>query len=205
MRERFDIAADLREIARLLEIKGENPFKAQAYERGASALESYAGDFDVLVKTGRLKEIPGIGNALAAIIEEIYPTGECWMLQQLREGMPPGALELSAVPGLNLKKIIALHDALGIEGIGDLKAACQEGLVVGVKGFGLKSQAKLLSDIESLLAPQDAALPLSHALAAGERALRHSVEAVSPTTEPGMMAGGACDHRQPDGGKPAAP
>jgi DNA polymerase (family 10) len=171
--ERFEIAADLREIARLLEIKGENPFKTQAYERGASALESYAGDFDAFVKAGRLKEIPGIGNALATIIEEIYLTGECWMLQQLREGLPPGAVELSAVPGLSLKKIIALHDALGIESTAQLKAACQEGLVAGVKGFGLKSQAKLLSDIESLQAPRDGTLPLHHALEAGERILRH--------------------------------
>ena len=51
MRERFDIAADLRKIARLLEIKGENPFKTQAYERGASAIENHQGDFDALVKT----------------------------------------------------------------------------------------------------------------------------------------------------------
>ena len=83
MKERFDIAADLRKIARLLEIKGENPFKTQAYERGASAIENHQGDFDALVKTGRLKEIPGIGTALAAIIDEIYHTGECWMVQQL--------------------------------------------------------------------------------------------------------------------------
>ena len=173
MRERFDIAADLREIARLLEIKGENPFKTQAYERGASALENHEGDFDALVKTGRLKEIAGIGNALAAIVEEIYRTGECWMLQQLREGLPPGAVELSAVPGLNLKKIIALHDALGIESIADLKAACQEGLVSKVKGFGLKSQAKLLADIESLQIPKDGSLLLSHALETAERILKH--------------------------------
>ena len=167
MKERFDIAADLRKIARLLEIKGENPFKTQAYERGARALENHQGDFDALVKTGRLKEIPGIGNALAAIIEEIYRTGECWMLQQLREGLPPGAIELSAVPGLNLKKIIALHDALRIESIADLKAACQEGLVSKVKGFGLKSQAKLLADIENLADPERWFLLLNHALEAG--------------------------------------
>ena len=173
MRERFDIAADLRKIARLLEIKGENPFKTQAYERGASAIENHQGDFDALVKTGRLKEIPGIGTALAAIIEEIYHTGECWMLQQLREGMPPGVIELSAVPGLNLKKITALHDALGIESIADLKTACQEGLVSKVKGFGLKSQAKLLSDIESLQIPKDGSLLLSHALETAERILKH--------------------------------
>jgi DNA polymerase (family X) len=173
MRERFDIAADLREIARLLEIKGENPFKTQAYERGATALENHEGDFDALVKTGRLKEIAGIGDALAAIIEEIYRTGECWMLQQLREGLPPGVIELSAVPGLNLKKIIALHDALRIESIADLKTACQEGLVSKVKGFGLKSQGKLLSDIETLQAPGDGSLLLNHALEAGERILLH--------------------------------
>src|SRR4029434_1777301 len=173
MRERFAIAADCRTIARLLEIKGENPFKAQAYERGASAIENHQGDFDAFVKTGRLKEIAGIGDALAAIIEEIYRTGECWMLQQLREGLPPGVIELSAVPGLNLKKIIALHDALGIESIADLKTACQEGLVSKVKGFGLKSQAKLLSDIESLQIPKDGSLLLHHALEAGERILLH--------------------------------
>jgi DNA polymerase (family 10) len=173
MRERFDIAADLREIAHLLEIKGENPFKTQAYERGATALENHEGDFDALVKTGRLKEIAGVGDALAAIIEEIYHTGECWMLQQLREGLPPGVIELSAVPGLNLKKIIALHDALRIESIADLKTACQEGLVSKVKGFGLKSQGKLLSDIETLQAPRDGSLLLNHALEAGERILLH--------------------------------
>jgi DNA polymerase (family X) len=173
MRERFDIAADLRKIARLLEIKGENPFKTQAYERGASAIENYQGDFDVLVKTGRLKEIPGIGTALAAIIDEIYHTGECWMVQQLLEGMPPGVMELSTVPGLNLKKIIALHDTLGIESIADLKTACQEGLVSKVKGFGLKSQAKLLADIESLEIPKDGSLLLSHALETADRILKH--------------------------------
>jgi DNA polymerase (family 10) len=173
MRERFDIAAALREIARLLEIKGENSFKTEAYKRGARALENHEGDFDALVKTGRVKEIAGIGNALAAIIEEIYGTGECWMLQQLREGLPSGVIELSAVPGLNLKKIIALHDALRIESIADLKAACQEGLVSKIKGFGLKSQAKLLSDMESLDTPKDGAVLLHHALEEAERILLH--------------------------------
>jgi DNA polymerase (family 10) len=173
MRERFDIAAALREIARLLEIKGENSFKTEAYKRGARALENHEGDFDALVKTGRVKEIAGIGNALAAIIEEIYRTGECWMLQQLRDGLPSGVIELSAVPGLNLKKIIALHDALRIESIADLKAACQEGLVSKIKGFGLKSQAKLLSDIESLDTPKDGAVLLHHTLEEAERILLH--------------------------------
>ncbi|HEY6986788.1 MAG TPA: DNA polymerase/3'-5' exonuclease PolX [Bryobacteraceae bacterium] len=188
MRERFDIAAELRKIARLLEIKGENPFKTQAYERGASAIENYQSDFDALVKSGRLREIPGIGTALAAIIDEIYHTGECWMVQQLLEGMPPGVMELSTVPGLNLKKIIALNDALGIESIADLKTACQEGLVSKVKGFGLKSQAKLLSDIESLQIPKDGSLLLSHGLETAERILQHL--RASPELIEADLAGG---------------
>jgi len=173
MRDRFDIAAELRQIARLLTIKGENPFKVQAYGRGASALENLEGDFDALVKAGRLKEITGIGSALAAIINEIYRTGECWMLQQLRQELPPGTVELSQVPGLSLKKIIALHDALQIENVAALKTACQEGLVSNVKGFGAKSQTKLLTDIEKLGSPKDGSLLLHHALEAAQRILQH--------------------------------
>ena len=173
MKNRFDIAADLRMIARLLEIRGENSFKTQAYERGARALENLERDFDALVKTGRLKEIAGIGNTLAAIIEELYRTDDCWLLQRLRDGLPRGVIELSAVPGLNLKKIIALHDVLRIESIADLKAACQEGLVSKVKGFGLKSQTKLLSDIDNLPPPNDGSLLLNRALEEAERILVH--------------------------------
>ena len=129
MPDRFQIAAALREIGRLLKVKGDNPFKAQAYGRGARALENLAGDFNALVRASRLTEIVGIGNSLAAITEEIYRTGECRMLQQLRDELPPGAVELSEVPGLSLKKITALHDSLCIESVADLKTACQEGLV----------------------------------------------------------------------------
>ena len=164
MKDRFEIAAELRVIARLLTIKGENPFKVQAYERVARALETFQGDFDKLVKAGRLKEIAGVGNALSAIIEEIYRTGECWLLEQLRQELPAGAVELSEVPGLSLKKIIALSEALHIETVTDLKSACEQGLVSKVKGFGLKSQQKLQADIEKLeTRKQDRSLLLSHA------------------------------------------
>ena len=164
MKDRFEIAAELRVISRLLTIKGENPFKVQAYERAARALETFDGDFDAFVKARRLKEIAGVGNALSAIIEEIYHTGECWLLEQLRQELPAGAVELSEVPGLSLKKIVALNEALHIETVADLKSACEQGLVSKVKGFGLKSQKKLLADIEQLEArKEDRSLLLSHA------------------------------------------
>jgi DNA polymerase (family X) len=173
MRDRFGIGADLRAIANLLRIKGENPFKIQAYERGASALENLDGDLDALIKERRLKEIAGIGTALAAIIEEIYSTGECWLLQQLRAELPTGAVELSEIPGLTLKKIIALNEALHVANIADLKSACQEGLVSRVKGFGLKSQSKLLTDIAKFEIPKDGFLLLHDALDEAARILNY--------------------------------
>ena len=164
MKDRFEIAAELRVISRLLTIKGENPFKVQAYERAARALETFDGDFDAFIKARRLKEIAGVGNALSAIIEEIYRTGECWLLEQLRQELPAGAVELSEVPGLSLKKIVGLNEALHIETVADLKSACEQGLVSKVKGFGLKSQQKLLADIEQLeTRKEDRSLLLSHA------------------------------------------
>jgi DNA polymerase (family 10) len=164
VKDRFEIAAELRVISRLLTIKGENPFKVQAYERAAHALETFDGDFDAFVKARRLKEIAGVGNALSAIIEEIYRTGECWLLQQLRQELPAGAVELSEVPGLSLKKIVGLNEALHIETVDDLKSACEQGLVSKVKGFGIKSQQKLLADIEKLeTRKEDRSLLLSHA------------------------------------------
>ena len=173
MQDKFAVAADLRKIARLLKIKGENIFKTQAYERAASALENLEGDLDALVKAGRLREITGVGRALAAIIEEIYRTGECYLLEQLRAGLPPGVVELSELPGLSLKKIIALNETLHVESMADLKSACQEGLVSKVKGFGLKSQVKLLADIEKRESPKDNSMPLDHALEEAERILSH--------------------------------
>ena len=171
--DRFEIAANLREIARLLTITGENPFKAQAYERGARALENLDGDLDALVRTRRLQQIGGIGSALASVIDELHRTGECFMLQRMRQELPPGAVELSAVPGLSLKKIIALHEALRIESLADLKTACEEGRVGKVKGFGEKSQAKLLAEIERLENRKDGSLLLVHGLQEAQRILQH--------------------------------
>jgi DNA polymerase (family 10) len=173
MKDRFEIAADLRAIANLLRIKGDNPFKTQAYERGALALETLQSELAALVKDRRLKEIAGIGSALAAIIEEMYHTDECWLLQQLRAELPPGAVEFAEVPGLSLKKMVALHDALRIESIADLRAACEQGLVSKVRGFGAKSQAKLLADLDKLDVPKDGFLLLHDALEEAERILEH--------------------------------
>jgi DNA polymerase (family 10) len=172
MQDRFFIAVALREIGRLLNLKGENPFKTRAYERGAQALEELNADLGVLIQERRLTEIPGIGVALAATIEELYHTGKSTMLERLRGELPPGILELSGLPGLGLKKIVALHAALGIRSVSDLKSACEKGLLRNVKGFGEKIEAKIAQAIEGLERRGARAL-LHKALDEGERLLRH--------------------------------
>ena len=192
MQDRFYVANQLRAIGQLLTLQGDNPFKAQAYDRGARALENLADDFDRLVRSHQLTTISGIGSALAAVIEEIYQTGESYLLQQLREQLPPGAVELSRVPGLSLKKIALLHDQLAIESVDTLKTACQKGLVQKVKGFGKTSEAKLLAAIEKLEQPTERFL-LNHALNAAENLLAYLRAAPEVMT---AAAGGALRRRK---------
>jgi DNA polymerase (family 10) len=172
MQDRFYIAGQLRQIGRLLNVIGENPFKIRAYERAARALENLGGDFDARVKQRRLTEIDGIGKALAGVVEEIYHTGESALLQQLGDDLPPGAVDLNEVPGLTLKKIVALYDQLRIKSVDDLKTACEKGLVRGVKGFGQKAEANILAAIEKLQQREDRTL-ISHALADAEPLIQY--------------------------------
>ncbi|HUD00055.1 MAG TPA: DNA polymerase/3'-5' exonuclease PolX [Candidatus Polarisedimenticolaceae bacterium] len=172
MQDRFYIAGQLRQMGRLLSVMGENPFKIRAYERAARALENVADDFDARIKERRLTEIDGIGKALAAVVEEIYHTGESVLLQQLSDQLPPGAVDLNEVPGLTLKKIVALHERLGIKSVDDLKTACEKELVRAVKGFGQKAEANILAAIEKLQHREDRTL-ISHALADAQPLLRY--------------------------------
>ncbi|HYY25997.1 MAG TPA: DNA polymerase/3'-5' exonuclease PolX [Candidatus Udaeobacter sp.] len=181
MQDKFVIAAQLREIGRLLQVKGENLFKSRAYERAAQALQAFEGDLDALVTNRRLTEINGIGSGIAAVIDELYRTGRTPVLEELREGLPPGVAELSRVPGLSLKKIVALHTALRIENIPDLKTACEKGLVRNVKGFGQKAEAKILAGIEKLENKVERIL-LDKALQEGELLLEY-LRAAPKTTE----------------------
>ncbi len=172
MQDRFYIAGQLRQIGRLLSVMGENPFKIRAYERAAGALENVAGDFDARIKERRLTEIDGIGKALAAVVEEIYHSGESALLQQLSNQLPSGAVDLNEVPGLTLKKIVALHESLGIKSVDDLKTACEKGLVRAVKGFGQKVEANILVGIEKLQ-HRDERILISNALADAQLLLQY--------------------------------
>ena len=148
MLDKFAIAAALQETGALLEIKGGNDyFKARAYKAGARSVAELTEDIGDLVRQRRLTEIKGVGNALAAQIAELYNTGSSSFLDKLKQELPSGILELSQVPGLNLKKIEKLHQELGIASVADLKAACEAGKIRELKGFGEKTEQRILESI----------------------------------------------------------
>ncbi len=137
----------LEEIAALLEIKGENPFKSRAYYNAAKLLAG-VDNLDDVIKGKKLREIRGIGEAIAAKIEEYFETGRITYLEELKRQVPESLLELLQVPNLGPKKIKVLFDELGITNVGELEYACKENRLVGLPGFGEKTQEKILRGIE---------------------------------------------------------
>src|SRR5882672_6266500 len=146
--DKFAIAAALHEIAALLELKGGNDrFKARAYQTGARVVGGLSEDIGEVVLANRLTSMRGIGDALASQIEQLYLTGESSVLRGLKKDFPSGIVELSGVPGLSIAKIKVLHEALGITSIAELKSAAEAGKIKGIKGFGAKTEAKLIENI----------------------------------------------------------
>jgi DNA polymerase (family 10) len=166
--DRLTIARALREMAELLSVSGQEPFKARAYLRGAEVLERLDADLGELVRTRRLTTLPGIGAALAAMITDLYETGYSRTLEEQRRRVPPFVLELSRIPRLRLDKIARLHDALGVNTIEDLEAACVAGRVRTLKGMGEKTERRILDEIRRLREPEARRALLPEALAVGD-------------------------------------
>ncbi len=144
-----DVAGALEEVARLLELQGENPFKIRAYINAARALENYPGDLADMARKGQLDSIEGVGKAIAAKIATLLETGEMPILTDLRRHFPPGLQELFEVQGLGPKKIKALYDKLGVDSVDALRQACEDGRVAELPGFGAKTTQRILAAIES--------------------------------------------------------
>ncbi|MCP5527779.1 MAG: DNA polymerase/3'-5' exonuclease PolX [Verrucomicrobiales bacterium] len=146
--DKDQVAAVLQEIGVLLELKGENPFKTRAYANAARTLEGLTEPLEAIVAADRLGEIKGIGEALQQKIQELVTTGRLKYHADLKASLPAGLIDMLSVSGLGPKKVKALHEQLGIDSIDALEAACKEGRVAGLPGFGAKSQAKILEGIQ---------------------------------------------------------
>ncbi len=144
-----EIADVLSEIATLLELTGENPFKIRAYQNGARKLETLEEDLGQLIEEERLGDIQGFGAALVQKIEELHQTGKLEFHEKLKAKVEPGLVSMLEIPGVGPKKIRALHDKLGVKTIEELQKACEEGKIAGLKGFGKGTQDNILQGIKN--------------------------------------------------------
>lgn len=170
--DKRDVARTLDEIAVLLELKGENPFKIRAYQNAARVIDGLTDDLGERVEAGKLGELSGIGDTMSAKITELWRTGRMKYYEDLADSIPTGYLEMYRVPGLGAKKVRALGEALGIASLADLKRAAEKGQIRDLKGFGAQSEKRILQGIAVVEAGSSRTLagvarPIAERLAAG--------------------------------------
>lgn len=148
--DKKQIAQILREMALILEIQGENIFKVRAHENAARALEGLTAGLEELVASGEIREVKGIGEAMAKKIQTLLSGEELPEYRKLKDSLPAGLLEMAKIPGMGPKKIKAVWDELGIDTVEALEAAGKADKISDLKGFGAKSQEKILQGLEML-------------------------------------------------------
>lgn len=144
------IAAKLREVYNLMQLAGENQFRAIAFDRAAQTIESLNEEITRHIEEDTLTEIKGIGKSIAEDIKAYANTGTMPVLEALKQKVPDGLIEWLNISGLGPKSIAKIHKALGITEIPELKEACLSGAVADLPGLGKKSAERILKSIEYL-------------------------------------------------------
>lgn len=145
-----------RELADLLELKGDNPFKIRAYRRAADILETLdREDVAELAREGQLKKINGIGVAIEDKVLEILDTGTLKVLEDLRAEYPPGVMEMQKVPGIGPRTASLIFHELGVKDIDELEEAARSGKLRTLPGMGDKTEENILRAIEKLKEEED--------------------------------------------------
>lgn len=140
----------LREIADMLEIKGEVTYKALAYRKAADSILYLGHDINELWKEGKLREIPGVGESLAGKLDELLNTGRMEYYERLREEIPPGVVKMLSIPTVGPKTAKLLWEKLGLMSIADVEQAAKAGKLRALPGLGAKSEANILEGIRAL-------------------------------------------------------
>ena len=145
-----DIAAAFDEVADLLEFQDANPFRVRAYRNAARRIGDFPEPLENIVNDPDrdVTDIDGVGKDLAEKIAELVKTRQLAMLDELRSQVPPGVMALMRIPGLGPKKAATLHKELKIDSLDMLRAACEADEVSKLKGFGAKTQEKILAGID---------------------------------------------------------
>ncbi len=142
------VAEVLYQIADLLDLKGENFFKTRAYRIAAQTIEVLDENIEDILKQDRLREIPGIGEALSKKIKELVETGKLEYFEKLKKEIPQGLLKMLDIPGLGPRKVAAIYKNLGITTIPKLRQACKDGKLRDLEGFGIITEQNILRGIQ---------------------------------------------------------
>jgi DNA polymerase (family 10) len=144
-----EIAVVFDQVADLLEFQAANPFRVRAYRNGAHRIRDLAEPLSAIAADANrsLTDIQGIGKDLAEKIRTLLDTGSLPMLAELQQDVPAGVVLISRVPGVGPKKAVTLCRELGIESLAELRKACDEQRVRGLKGFGAKTEATILKGL----------------------------------------------------------
>ena len=138
-------------MAVLLELQGANVFRVRSYQNASRMLGTITQDFGELVASGQLFEMKGIGKGLGSALSQAVLEGEWpedWV--DKHTSTPAGMIEMLGIPGLGPKRIKLMHDELGVDSVASLKQAAEEDRIAPMKGFGAKSQQRMLDGIELL-------------------------------------------------------
>ena len=145
-----ELARALRETGSLIELTNGNPFRARAMQAAARTLRGLEESAADRVHAGTLTEIDGIGDGLAADIEELLERGSFELRDELLNAVPAGLLDVLRVKGLGTKKVRVLWDELGITTLDELEDAAQRGAIKQLDGFGAKTQENILENVKLL-------------------------------------------------------
>lgn len=142
-----EVSKILNEIAQMLELKGENPFKVRAYQNASRAVASQPEEIGELIESGKIDSIKGVGESIKEKIIELYKTGRLNYYEELKKTIPEGLIEMLKIPSLGPKRIKVLYEKLNITTPGELEYACNENRLVTLDGFGEKLQENILKGI----------------------------------------------------------
>jgi len=143
-----DIARVFEEVADMLEIKGEDPFRVNSYRRVARTIGELSTDAALLAARGELESLPGVGKGSAAKIRELLDTGKLTLREELAREVPQSLLRLLEIPGLGPKKAATLWRERGIDSLERLKTALEAGGLEELKGFGRKTVEQLREGLD---------------------------------------------------------
>ena len=165
------IAKVFQDIADLLELKGENPFKIRAYQRAARTIDHLPKEIEIMVEEGEdLKVIPGVGEAIAKKTTELISTGKLGYYEELKAAFPEGITSLLEIPGIGPKIAKRLSSELGISSVDGLEQAIKDGQVARMFRLGDKTADNMLHQIQALRR-KDQRIPIGEALPVVEEIL----------------------------------